>query len=57
MGWKAAEGLGVGGAVGRGVGAALAAIFAVGSTIVVPGLGLVVAGPIAAALAGAAAGG
>jgi uncharacterized protein YjbJ (UPF0337 family) len=56
MGSKAAEGLGVGGAVGGGVGAALAAVFAVGSNIVVPGLGLVVAGPIAAALAGAGAG-
>lgn len=39
-----------------GVGAALAAIFAIGSNVVVPGLGLVVAGPIAAALAGAGAG-
>jgi len=56
MGSKAAEGLGVGGVVGGGVGAALAAIFAIGSNVVVPGLGLVVAGPIAAALAGAGAG-
>lgn len=56
-GSKAAEGLGKGGAIGGGIGAALAAILAVGTTIVVPGLGLVVAGPIAAALAGAGAGG
>jgi hypothetical protein len=56
-GTKAAEGLGVGSAVGGGLGAAFAAIFAVGSNVVVPGLGLVVAGPIAAALAGAGAGG
>jgi hypothetical protein len=35
----------------------LAAIVAVGTSIAVPGLGLVVAGPIAAALAGAGAGG
>ena len=56
-GSKAMEGLGVGAAVGGGVGATLAAIFAVGSNVVVPGLGLVVAGPIAAALAGAGAGG
>jgi uncharacterized protein YjbJ (UPF0337 family) len=56
LGTKAAEGLGVGSAVGGGVGAALAAVFAVGSNIAVPGLGLVVAGPIAAALAGAGAG-
>ena len=56
-GSKAAEGLGKGGAIGGGIGAALAAILALGTTIVVPGLGLVVAGPIAAALAGAGAGG
>jgi hypothetical protein len=56
-GSKAMEGLGVGSAVGGGVGATLAAIFAVGSNVVVPGIGLVVAGPIAAALAGAGAGG
>jgi len=56
-GSKAAEGFGAGSAIGGGVGAALAAIFAVGTSVVVPGLGLVVAGPIAAALAGAGAGG
>lgn len=53
---KAAEGLATGGAIGGGVGAALAAIFAVGSALVIPGVGLVIAGPIAAALAGAGAG-
>jgi uncharacterized protein YjbJ (UPF0337 family) len=56
-GSKAAEGFGTGSAIGGGVGAALGAIFAVGTSVVVPGLGLVVAGPIAAALAGAGAGG
>lgn len=56
-GSKAMEGLGVGSIVGGGIGAALAAMFTVGSNVVVPGLGLVVAGPIAAALAGAGAGG
>lgn len=56
-GTKAAEGFGKGSAIGGGVGAALAAVFAVGTSVVVPGLGLVVAGPIAAALAGAGAGG
>ena len=56
-GTKAAEGLGKGSAIGGGVGAALAALFAVGTSVVIPGLGLVVAGPIAAALAGAGAGG
>lgn len=55
-GSRAMEGLGAGGAIGGGVGAALAALFAVGSNVVIPGLGLVVAGPIAAALAGAGAG-
>ncbi len=56
-GTKAAEGFAAGGAIGGGVGAALGALFAVGSNLVIPGLGLVVAGPIAAALAGAGAGG
>jgi uncharacterized protein YjbJ (UPF0337 family) len=55
-GSKAAEGLGAGAAVGGGIGAALAAIFAVGASVAIPGVGLVVAGPIAAALAGAGAG-
>jgi hypothetical protein len=55
-GTKAAEHMGKGGAIGGGIGAALAAIFAVGSSVTIPGLGLVVAGPIAAALAGAGAG-
>ena len=56
-GSKAAKGFGAGSAIGGGVGAALAALFAVGTSVVVPGLGLVLAGPIAAALAGAGAGG
>jgi uncharacterized protein YjbJ (UPF0337 family) len=55
-GSKMAEGLGKGSAIGGGVGAALAAVFAVGASVAIPGLGLVVAGPIAAALAGAGAG-
>ena len=42
---------------GAGTGAVLAAIAAIGTSIVLPGLGLIVAGPIAAALAGAGAGG
>jgi hypothetical protein len=52
----AAEGMGIGGAVGTAVGASLAALAAIGTSIALPGLGLVVAGPIAAALAGAGAG-
>lgn len=57
LGDKALEGAGVGSAVGGTVGAVLAAIAAIGTSIVLPGIGLVVAGPIAAALAGAGAGG
>jgi uncharacterized protein YjbJ (UPF0337 family) len=53
----AAEGAGVGGGIGMGIGAALGALLAVGTTIAIPGLGVVVAGPIAAVLAGAGAGG
>ena len=53
----AADGLGVGGAIGGTVGAVLLAIAAVGTTIAIPGLGLFIAGPIAGALAGAGAGG
>jgi hypothetical protein len=53
----AADGLGYGAAVGGTVGAVVAAIVAVGTNVVLPGLGLVVAGPLAAALAGAGAGG
>lgn len=56
LGNKAAEGAGVGGAIGGTVGAVLAAIAAVGTTLVLPGLGLVIAGPLAAAVAGAGAG-
>lgn len=54
---KAAEGTAVGGGIGMGVGAALGALLAVGGSIALPGLGLVVAGPVAAVLAGAGAGG
>ncbi|HET7160302.1 MAG TPA: hypothetical protein VFI62_14990 [Burkholderiales bacterium] len=57
LGNKAAEGAGVGGAIGATVGAIAAAIAAVGTSIAIPGLGLVLAGPAAAAIAGAGAGG
>lgn len=56
LGTKAAEGAGVGGAIGGTVGAIAAAIAAVGTTLAIPGLGLVIAGPLAAAVAGAGAG-
>ena len=54
---KALEGAGVGASVGGTVGAVVAAIAAVGTTLAIPGLGLFIAGPIAAGLAGAGAGG
>ncbi|MBC7513765.1 MAG: hypothetical protein H7234_04930 [Herminiimonas sp.] len=57
LGSKAAEGAGIGGAIGGTLGAIVAAVAAVGTSLVVPGIGLVVAGPLAAALAGAGAGG
>ena len=57
LGSKAAKGAGVGGAIGGTVGAIAAAIAAVGTSIAIPGLGLVIAGPLAAGLAGAGAGG
>jgi hypothetical protein len=53
----AADGAGIGGAVGGVVGAVLTTIVALGTTLVIPGLSLVIAGPIAVALAGAGAGG
>jgi hypothetical protein len=57
LGSKAAEGAGIGGAIGGTLGAIAAAIAAAGTTLVLPGVGLVIAGPLAAALAGAGAGG
>lgn len=56
LGNKAAEGAGIGGAIGGTLGAIAAAIAAVGTSIAIPGLGLVIAGPLAAAFAGAGAG-
>ncbi|MDB5744980.1 MAG: hypothetical protein JWR68_3295 [Polaromonas sp.] len=56
LGTKAAEGAGIGGAIGGTVGAILAGIAAVGTSLALPGLGLVIAGPLAAAAAGAGAG-
>ncbi len=56
-GSKAMEGLGVGSAVGGTLGAIIGAVAAIGTSVLIPGLGLVVAGPVAAALAGAGAGG
>ncbi len=57
MGNKAKEGTGVGSAIGGAAGAGTGIIAALGTSIAVPGLGIVVAGPIAAGLAGAGVGG
>lgn len=57
MGNKALEGAGAGAGIGGTIGAIAGAIAAVGTSLVVPGLGLVIAGPVVAALAGAGAGG
>jgi hypothetical protein len=54
---KALEGMGVGGAIGGTLGAIVGGIAAIGTNVLLPGLGLIVWGPIAAAIAGAGAGG
>lgn len=56
-GHKTMEGAGTGSAIGGAIGAIAGAIAAIGTSLVIPGLGLIIAGPIAAALAGAGAGG
>lgn len=50
------EGTGVGGTIGATVGAISAALAAAGTSLVIPGLGIVVSGALAASLAGAGAG-
>ncbi len=57
LGSKALEGAGTGSAIGGTLGAIIGGIAAIGTNIFLPGLGLVVWGPLAAALAGAGAGG
>ncbi len=56
-GSKALEGTGVGSAVGGTLGAIIGGIAAIGTNVIIPGAGLVIAGPIVAAFAGAGAGG
>lgn len=56
VGSKASEGVAMGGTIGTAVGATIAAIAAIGTSVALPGVGLVVAGPILAALAGGGAG-
>lgn len=53
LGTKAAEGAGIGGATGGTLGALIGAAAAAGTSLILPGLGLVIAGPLAAAAAGA----
>ncbi len=50
---KAMEAAGTGGAIGSITGGLIGAIAAIGTNLVLPGLGLVIAGPLAAGLAGA----
>lgn len=57
VGTKAAESAGKGSAIGGSVGAVAGVIAAIGTSLVIPGLGIVIAGPIAAGIAGAGAGG
>ena len=57
LGDKALEGAGAGSAIGGTLGAIIGGIAAIGTNVVLPGVGLIVAGPLAAALAGAGAGG
>lgn len=56
LGNKSLEGMGVGGAFGGTAGAIAAGIAALGTSLIIPGLGIVVGGAFAAALAGAGAG-
>jgi hypothetical protein len=55
-GSRTMEGVGKGAAIGGTIGAVLAGLLAVG-TVTIPGVGLLAAGPLAAMLAGAGAGG
>lgn len=57
FGSKALEGAGVGSAIGGTIGAVVGGIAAIGTSVLLPGLGLIVAGPLVAALAGFGAGG
>ncbi|PTX18013.1 hypothetical protein C8N40_10751 [Pontibacter mucosus] len=57
LGNKSLEGTGAGSAIGGTLGAIVGAVAAIGTSVAIPGLGLVVAGPLAAGLAGAGAGG
>jgi hypothetical protein len=57
VGSRAGEGAGAGSAIGGTIGAILGALAATATSVVIPGVGVILAGPIAGALAGAGAGG
>ncbi|MFN2392172.1 MAG: YsnF/AvaK domain-containing protein [Pyrinomonadaceae bacterium] len=57
LGSKAMEGTATGAGIGGTLGAVIGAIAAIGTSVLIPGLGLLVAGPLAGALVGAGAGG
>jgi hypothetical protein len=57
FGTKAAEKAGTGSAIGGTIGAIAGVIAALGTSVAIPGLGIIVAGPLVAGLAGAGAGG
>ncbi len=57
FGNKAAAGAGLGAGIGGTLGAAAGIILALGTAVMIPGLGIIVAGPLAAGLAGAGGGG
>lgn len=57
IGSKAAEHAGKGSAIGGTIGAIVGVIAAIGTSVLIPGLGILIAGPLAAGLAGAGAGG
>lgn len=57
IGTKAAEGAGKGSAIGGTIGAIAGVVAAIGTSVIIPGLGLLIAGPIAGGLVGAGAGG
>ena len=57
LGTKAAETAGTGTAIGGTIGAIAGVIAAIGTSVLIPGLGLIIAGPLAAGLVGAGAGG
>jgi hypothetical protein len=56
MGNKSVKGLAAGGVTGGIIGGVSAAIAAIGTALVLPGLGLIIAGPLAAGIAGLGAG-